>query len=275
VELFSGPIISQRGQSPISPLPLTAYAIFDYTKEENDSQHPTVGHYRSLPNLGVALVVFGLCYPVTFAGLTDAAFTQIRQYGRTSAAVTIRLLETLAVVAALTSREDDRGARRHQGRVRHVRLFGGLARADLQAVDMALEHVGISDLATRSFLELSGGERQLVLIARALAADCQALLLDEPFASLDLDNQRRILSLLEPLARGHDLGIIFSAHHPDHVLAIADAVVVLTRGEVPAVWGPVDQVLTEGLLRQTYGVPVEILELPQPESQRRYAVPLL
>jgi energy-coupling factor transporter ATP-binding protein EcfA2 len=89
------------------------------------------------------------------------------------------------------------------------------------------------------------GERQLVLIARALAADCQALILDEPFASLDLDNQRRILSLLESLAHGHDLGIIFSAHYPDHVFAIGDAVVVLARGEVP-VWGPVDQVLTRG-----------------------------
>jgi iron complex transport system ATP-binding protein len=118
------------------------------------------------------------------------------------------------------------------------------------------------------------GERQLVLIARALAADCQALILDEPFASLDLDNQRRILSLLESLAHGHDLGIIFSAHYPDHVFAIGDAVVVLARGEVP-VWGPVDQVLTEGLLRQTYGVPVEILKLRQSGGRRRRAVPLV
>jgi iron complex transport system ATP-binding protein len=160
------------------------------------------------------------------------------------------------------------------GRVRHVRLFGGLARADLQAVDMALDRVGLSDLAARSFLELSGGERQLVLIARALAAECQALILDEPFASLDLDNQRRILSLLVTLARDHDLGIIFSAHHPDHVFAIADAVVVLTRGDVP-IWGPVEQVLTEKRLCQTYGVAVEILELPHSDRRRRHAVPLL
>jgi iron complex transport system ATP-binding protein len=160
------------------------------------------------------------------------------------------------------------------GRVRHVRLFGGLSRADRQAVDVALDCVGISDLARRSFLELSGGERQLVLIARALAAECQALILDEPFASLDLDNQRRILALLESLVRAHDLGIIFSAHHPDHVFAIADAVLVLTRSEAP-VWGPIEQVLTEGQLRQTYGVPVEILELPHSGRRRRHAVPLL
>jgi iron complex transport system ATP-binding protein len=160
------------------------------------------------------------------------------------------------------------------GRARHVRLFGSLAPADVRAVAMALDHVGIAGLAERSFLELSGGERQLVLIARALAADCEALILDEPFASLDLDNQRRTLALLGSLARRSDLSIVFSAHHPDHVFAIADAVVILTRGEVP-VCGPVDAVLTAGTLSRTYGVPVEILEMPQSGSTRRYAVPLL
>jgi iron complex transport system ATP-binding protein len=160
------------------------------------------------------------------------------------------------------------------GRVRHARLFGGLGRADMRAVDRALDRVGIADLAARSFLELSGGERQLVLIARALAADCQALILDEPFASLDLDNQRRILALLESLARAHELGIMFSSHHPDHVFAIADAVAVLRRGEAP-VCGPVSQILTEKLLGQTYGVPVEVLQLPQSGSSRRHAVPIL
>jgi iron complex transport system ATP-binding protein len=160
------------------------------------------------------------------------------------------------------------------GRARHVRLFGGLGPADVRAVEMALDRVGIAALAERSFLELSGGERQLVLIARALAAECEALLLDEPFASLDLDNQRRTLALLGALARHHDLSIMFSAHHPDHVLAVADAVVMLTRGEVP-VCGPVDAVLTAQRLHHTYGVPVEILEMPHAGSTRRYAVPLL
>ena len=160
------------------------------------------------------------------------------------------------------------------GRVRHVRLFGGLTPADVRAVDTTLANVGIADLAERSFLELSGGERQLVLIARALASDCEALILDEPFASLDLDNQRRTLSLLGSLARRNDLGIVFSSHHPDHVFAVADAVVVLTHGEVP-VCGPVDQVLTAGMLSQTYGVPVEVLEIRQSGFRRQHAIPLL
>lgn len=160
------------------------------------------------------------------------------------------------------------------GRFRHVRLFRDLSPADVRAVDMALDNVGIADLAKRSFLELSGGERQLVLIARALASDCSALILDEPCAALDLDNQRRILSLLGPLARRNELGIVFSSHYPDHVFAVADAVVVLRRGEMP-VCGPVDQVLTAGMLSQTYGVPVQVLEIPQLDSRRKHAVPLL
>jgi iron complex transport system ATP-binding protein len=159
------------------------------------------------------------------------------------------------------------------GRARHVRLFGGLAPADVQAVNRTLDHVGIADLAERSFLELSGGERQLVLIARALASECEALLLDEPFASLDLDNQRRTLALLGSLPR-HGLGIVFSSHYPDHVCAVADTVVVLRRGEVPAC-GPVDHVLTPEMLRHTYGVPVEVLEIPQSGGTRRHAIPLL
>ncbi len=160
------------------------------------------------------------------------------------------------------------------GRARHVRLFGGLAPADVRAVEMALAQVGLTALAERSFLELSGGERQLTLIARALASECQALILDEPFAALDLDNQRRTLALLGSLARRHALSIVFSAHHPDHVCAIADAVLMLRRGDAP-IGGPVEHVLTPTTLRHIYGVDVEVIELPQSSSQRRHAIPLL
>lgn len=160
------------------------------------------------------------------------------------------------------------------GRARHVRLFRGLAPTDVRAVDMALDSAGITALAERSFLELSGGERQLVLIARALASDCQALLLDEPFAALDLDNQRRTLRLLAALAQHQQIGILFSAHHPDHVFAIADTVLVLKRGEVP-VCGAVNHVLTPEFLSQIYGVPVEVVEIPHPNRPGRHAVPLL
>jgi iron complex transport system ATP-binding protein len=160
------------------------------------------------------------------------------------------------------------------GRVRHMRLFGGLTPLDVQAVETALDHVGITALAERSFVELSGGERQLVLITRALASDCAALLLDEPFAALDLDNQRRTLGLLAALARHRHLSIVFSAHHPDHVFAIADTVLVLARGETPG-YGPVEMVLTSARLEHIYGVPVEILQMPHAGHTRCYAVPLL
>lgn len=159
------------------------------------------------------------------------------------------------------------------GRFRHMRLFSGLSPADVRVVDRALDNVGIEDLAERSFLELSGGERQLVLIARALASDCSALILDEPCASLDLDNQRGILSLLESLARRNNLAVVFSSHQPNHAFGAADAVVVLRRGEAP-LCGPVDHVLTAGTLSLTYGVPVEIIELGKFGSGRKFAITL-
>jgi iron complex transport system ATP-binding protein len=98
--------------------------------------------------------------------------------------------------------------------------------------------------------------------------------LDEPFASLDLDNQRRTLALIGALARRHGLSIVFSSHHPDHVFAVANTVVVLRRGEVTA-YGSVDHILTPERLCQTYGVPVEVLEIKQTGGTRRHAIPLL
>lgn len=160
------------------------------------------------------------------------------------------------------------------GRARHVRLFGSLTPMDLEAVERALAHVGLTALAERSFFSLSGGERQLVLIARALASGCEALLLDEPFAALDLDNQCRTLRSLRTLARDQHLGILFSTHNPDHVFAIADTVLVLRRGEAP-IYGPVAQVLTAAFLSQLYGVPVEVVELSHATHTGRHAIPLL
>lgn len=159
------------------------------------------------------------------------------------------------------------------GRARHVRLFGGLAAADIEVVERTLQHIGLTALAERSFLTLSGGERQLVLIARALASECTLLLLDEPFAALDLDNQHRTLTLLKSLAHSHAMSIVFSAHAPDHVFAVADTVLVLTRGAVP-VCGPVNEVLTPAFLRQTYGVTVEVLDITHAGKPQRHAVPL-
>lgn len=105
--------------------------------------------------------------------------------------------------------------------------FGGLSAADEQAVDRALEHVGIADFATRSLDSLSDGERQKVMIARAEAQDTPLLLLDEPTAFLDLVNRVQVIRLLQGIA--HDLGrsVFLSTHDLRTALDLADRIALV------------------------------------------------
>lgn len=159
-------------------------------------------------------------------------------------------------------------------RARNVRLFAGLARRDHIVIRDAMERVGISHLANRIFLELSGGERQLVLIARAVAGECGILILDEPFGGLDLENQRQTLALIRKLSRDDGVGVIFSAHQPDHLFAVAEHALVLRRG-AEAIQGPVADILTSDLLSNVYGVDVRLVEFERIEGRSRHAVPQL
>jgi iron complex transport system ATP-binding protein len=156
------------------------------------------------------------------------------------------------------------------GRARHVRLFSGLARGDHHAVSRAIQRVGIAHLADRSFAELSGGERQLVLIARAVATQCDVLVLDEPFAGLDLENQGQTLSLIRALARD-GIGVIFSAHQPDHLFAVAESALALRRGADP-MQGPLQETLTSDGLTDLYGVDVRVIDLARDSRTSRHAV---
>ncbi len=157
------------------------------------------------------------------------------------------------------------------GRARHVRLFAGMAKADRRAIDEAMERVGIAQLADRSFLELSGGERQLVLIARAVATGCGTLVLDEPFGGLDLENQSETLSLIRRLARDDGVGVIFSAHQPDHLFAAAEQAIVLRR-DAPPLQGPLAETLTAGVLTEVYGVDVRVIDVTHESRIGRHAI---
>lgn len=123
----------------------------------------------------------------------------------------------------------------------------------------ALEQVGIAHLASRSFLHLSGGERQLVLIARALAQQARILMMDEPTANLDYGNQLRVLACVKELTRtGYT--VILSTHNPDQALLFADQVLALSDGRVCA-YGPPDQVITEELIEALYRVQIRLERL--------------
>lgn len=140
------------------------------------------------------------------------------------------------------------------GRAARAPLFASPSARDREAAEAALEQVGISALAGRAYTDISGGERQLVLIARAIAQEPRILILDEPTASLDFANQEKVLRLIAGLAR-QGLGVIFSTHHPDQAFAVANRVALLRDGAVLGM-GPVGEVLTAERLSALYGTRV-------------------
>jgi iron complex transport system ATP-binding protein len=139
-------------------------------------------------------------------------------------------------------------------------LFGRLDRSDEELVDASMERLGICHLADRRTTELSGGERQLCLIARALAQQAPLIIMDEPFAGLDYGNQWRLLALTRALA-GEGRAIVQTSHHPEHVLAVASRAVLLHEGRVVDD-GPPKDVITPARVRRLYSLDVERHEVP-------------
>ncbi|MGR6982086.1 ABC transporter ATP-binding protein [Testudinibacter sp. P27/CKL/0425] len=113
------------------------------------------------------------------------------------------------------------------GRVKHIRTFSVPSARDKQIALQALDDLGLVSLAHHNFSLLSGGQKQLILIARAIATECQTMLLDEPTSALDLHNQDTVLSLLYRLSRERQLTIIFTTHQPNHASAIADKTLLM------------------------------------------------
>ena len=122
----------------------------------------------------------------------------------------------------------------------------------------AIEAVGISSLTNRNIRHLSGGERQLVLIARALAQQTGILIMDEPCSSLDYGNQIRVMEQIKKLSVEKYL-VILSTHNPEHAFLFADKVIVLLDGTVKH-FGPPVQILDESLLERLYGIPVSLFK---------------
>ncbi|MFN3762350.1 MAG: ABC transporter ATP-binding protein [Anaerolineae bacterium] len=145
------------------------------------------------------------------------------------------------------------------GRTPHLDFLQMPGSEDTRAARRALEQLGIAELADRRVSALSGGEHQLVLIARAVAQETPILLLDEPTAHLDLANKRRILSLLRGLA-AQGTTILFTTHDPDAALAVADTCILVRAGRILH-QGPVADVLTTEKLTQTYETPLRVLSV--------------
>ncbi len=142
------------------------------------------------------------------------------------------------------------------GCVSRLGMLSQPKRADLEHAGRILEQLGIAHLANRPYTEISGGEQQMALIARALMQNADTLMMDEPTAALDFGNQVAVLSRIKEMAQG-GYGVVMTTHNPDHAfLCGTDAVLITRQGEVIA--GAVDDVVTEKNLRRAYGIDVRI-----------------
>lgn len=146
------------------------------------------------------------------------------------------------------------------GRAAHLSAFALPGAHDRAIAEAALENLGIAKLADTPSTEISGGERQLALIARALAQEARIVVMDEPTASLDYGNQMRLLAHIRRLA-ADGLAIVLSTHNPDHALQAADRVALLKDGELTAL-GATRETLTPNALKTLYGIEVVIGSVP-------------
>lgn len=134
--------------------------------------------------------------------------------------------------------------------------FENPGKKERSAAEAALEMMNIRHLKNRNFCSISGGEQQMVLIARAIAQQTKILIMDEPCSNLDYGNQIKVMKAVKNLAKQGYL-IIQSTHNPEHVFLFADEVLVILEGKVEAK-GYAEEILTEDLLERIYGINVNL-----------------
>lgn len=160
------------------------------------------------------------------------------------------------------------------GRISHLGLTASPDKEDYQIAEQNLERLNIAFLRDCIYTEISGGERQMVLIARALSQNPKLLIMDEPTANLDFSNQVQVLSQIEQLAR-EGIAVIMTSHFPDHAFLCSTKVGLLQRNSVLKI-GRADEIVTEKNLKEAYGIDVRIIEQEDPvQGQLRSCVPLM
>ncbi len=156
------------------------------------------------------------------------------------------------------------------GRTSHLGAFSGPGARDRAIALAALDQMGVGPLAARALSEVSGGERQLALVARALATEARVLVMDEPTANLDFGNQARVLEQVARL-RESGVSILLCSHDPDHAFQVADRVLLL-RGGAASTLARTGEALTAENLTRLYDIPVQVAEVVTPRGIRRVCV---
>lgn len=159
------------------------------------------------------------------------------------------------------------------GRTAHLGAFASPSEKDVKIAEEAIDALNISYLGDKVYTEISGGERQLVLIARALAQQSRILIMDEPTSNLDFGNQMMVLRQVRRLAR-LGLAVVMSSHFPGHALLNATKVLLLHQGKTYGIGKP-EETVTEESLKIMFGVDVKIITTSvQNDCETKVIVPL-
>lgn len=153
-----------------------------------------------------------------------------------------------------------------------LKLLESPKKKHIEKAEQILAELGITHLKNRGFGRISGGERQLVLLARAIIQDARLLVMDEPTANLDYGNQFRVMERIRGLVE-NGYTVIISTHNPEHALLFAEKAFVLQDGEVKAA-GPSKEVLTEELMEQLYDVQVRLLDTEFRGEDAKVCIPI-
>ncbi len=162
------------------------------------------------------------------------------------------------------------------GRSPHVNVMSVPSAEDVEIAREALARTGISHLEECLFSEISGGERQMVLIARALAQQSDILIMDEPTASLDYGNQTRILKIINELAQ-QGYSIIMTSHFPNHAFLACNKVAIMNGGKILDIGNP-DDIVTDSSLSELYSAEIRVVSakiFEKPCKEIKVCVPLL
>ena len=145
------------------------------------------------------------------------------------------------------------------GRTALMGAFATPSEKDREATCRVLGELGLAELYERPYTQISGGQRQMVLIARALVREPDVLVMDEPASSLDLGNQARLLTCVRDLAGSRGLAVLMTTHSPDHALLVANKALLFGAEDGPR-FGTVSEVLNAHALSRAYDTPVRVLE---------------
>ena len=159
------------------------------------------------------------------------------------------------------------------GRNAHLKMLEQPGERDMEIARDCLGSIGILHLKDKLCSQISGGELQMVLIARALASEPSLLVLDEPESNLDFKNQLIVLDTIKRLCRERHISSIVNTHYPEHAIAISDKTLILNR-DGTSVYGETHETITEPNLKKAFGVNVRIRDVMLPDCQYTCVLPV-